>query len=101
MSQVTNSPLALGAYLSSSKLQRFIPEPKSRLGVSFDAVLNKVGSALGSAGSALSGVPTEYTELLEKQLEMQHQLQVVSMHSNIEKSRHEARMAAVRNVRSA
>jgi hypothetical protein len=45
------------------------------------------------------GVQGEYAELLNKQIEMQQQMQLVSMFSNIEKSRHETQMAAVRNIR--
>jgi len=83
-------------------LTRFLPEPKSRLGRSFGAVLQSVGSAIaGVGGGVASSVNPEYMELINKQIEVQQQLLQVSLVSNVEKSKHETQMAAVRNVRAA
>lgn len=76
------------------------------------------GQSLGFFGNILSsvkglttdaaGVPTSmgsnfdfgsYAELLTLQIEVQQQMAAVSMVSNIEKSKHETKMAAVRNIR--
>jgi len=92
----------VGAYLSStSNLLRFIPEPQSRVASTFGNVMKAVGSSISgdSSGSVISLDPG-YQALLEKQIEVQEQLQLVSMESNIEKSKHESKMAAVRNFRA-
>lgn len=86
--------------LASSALDRFMPEPKNRLGANFQGILSSTLSALSSAGPAvIPGLDGSYVQLLNKQIEAQQQMQLVSMESNIEKSKHETQMAAIRNVR--
>ncbi|MCO6430047.1 MAG: hypothetical protein J5J00_04245 [Deltaproteobacteria bacterium] len=82
-----------------SDLMRFAPEPRSRSG--FGTVLNGVKTALGVAGQAagLDGINPIYVELLNKQLQAQFEMQVVSLESNVEKSKHETQMAPIRNIR--
>ena len=80
----------------ASSLARFQPEPRNRLGLDFGSVLSSV---VGAASSTLTGVDPGYVALLNKQIETQQQMQLVSMESNIEKSKHETQMAAIRNVR--
>ncbi len=58
---------------------------------------NAAGGLLGGAGSVLD-VGT-LTSLLQQQIQVQREMQVISMHSNIAKSQHEAEMAPVRNMR--
>jgi hypothetical protein len=41
----------------------------------------------------------EYAQLIQMQLSVQKEMQAVTMVSNVEKSRHESKMSAVRNVR--
>jgi len=81
-------------------MRLYNPEPQSRVGFDFRAILDRVGGLVGQA-TGMGGIDPRYHDLLTKQMEMQEQLQLVSMHSNIEKSRHESKMAAIRNVRSA
>jgi hypothetical protein len=50
--------------------------------------------------SAVTGVEPIYQDLLDKQIEIQLQMQLVTLESNIEKSRHETQMAAIRNIRA-
>lgn len=89
----------LGSYLSSSSnLLRFVPEPKSRVASAFSGVMRSVGQTI-SGGSSVSLDPS-YQALLEKQIELQEQMQRISMESNIEKTRHESKMSAVRNFRA-
>jgi len=80
----------------SSALTRLIPEPKSS--ISLKGLVNTVSNAItnDSSTSMLNG---EYASLIEKQMEMQEQMMLVSMISNSEKTEHETRMAAVRNIR--
>lgn len=87
-----------GGYLSSLNLGRFIPEPRSNQGV-FSKMLGSLGSVAKSAVKSSVGIEPEYADLLNKQIETQQQMMVVSMESNIEKSKHETQMAAVRNMR--
>ena len=86
----------------TSGLVRMPPQPRNRLGVNFRSILSGVATMMGGgAGAAISGTldPT-YSSLLSQQITMQQQMQLVSLHSNIEKSRHESKMAAIRNVRA-
>lgn len=80
---------------------RYIPEPRNSAGPTFRGVMNTVGNVMRSASSGFSGIDGDYVEIINQQIEAQQQLQLVSLHSNIEKSKHETRMAAVRNVRTA
>lgn len=94
-----SSARQIGEFLNGGRLSRILPEPRSRIGSTFGAVLQGVGKAVSGASSAVS-IDPEYRDLIETQMEFQRQMQLVSLHSNIEKSRHEAKMAAIRNVRS-
>ncbi|MBX7137458.1 MAG: hypothetical protein K1X83_05690 [Oligoflexia bacterium] len=91
------------AELASGRIGRFIPEPRSslKLGSAFRNVAGGLARAFGSAAStgATVGIDPEYAELIKQQIEVQQQMQLVSMVSNLEKSRHETQMAAIRNVR--
>lgn len=101
MSSDSNLGVRIGSYLAGNTLNRFIPEPKTSPGISFRSVLNTVGSLAGVAsGGAVSGLDPNYAALIEKQIEVQQQMMLMSMHSNIEKSKHETQMAAVRNLRA-
>src|SRR4051812_47397887 len=84
----------------ASDIIRFAPEPLTRTGVSFGSVLKGVGQALFGTSSVLGGsIDPMYMDLINKQIETQQQMQLVSFESNIEKSKHETQMAAVRNIR--
>jgi len=83
----------------NSGLQRFLPEPRSSAALNFASVLAGAGALLGNTTAGFTGIQAPYLELLMKQIEMQSQMQLVSLYSNIEKSRHETQMAAVRNIR--
>ena len=87
-----------GAYLLSRGLGRFIPEPRNTLST-FGTMLRSVGGVLSTRGRGFPGIEPEYQTLLEKQIEVQQQMQVLSMQSNIEKSKHETQMTAIRNIR--
>ena len=81
-------------------LERYLPEPKSRLGLDFKSVLSSVAGVVQTAsGANLTGIDPGYVDLINKQIETQQQMQLVSMESNIEKSKHETQMAAIRNIR--
>ena len=91
--------------------ENYLPEPSSGgMGVFKDilGIVNNVGSSilgavsngiLGSSGGGTSGISDTNNELIMAQIAMQREMQVTSMISNIEKSKHEARMTPVRNIR--
>ena len=91
-----------GVSAGARALSRLLPEPKSRLAKTFSSVLSGIGGALGAGTSAIAGgaIQSDYAELISKQLEVQQQMMLVSFVSNIEKSKHETEMAAVRNIRA-
>ena len=72
----------------SSLVQRYAPEP----------VANFASALTGSSTSQVDISP-EYRDLIEQQIQTQAELQQVSLYSNLERSQHETRMAAVRNIR--
>ena len=84
---------------SSGSLTRFSPEPKSSLPFSFSSILSGVGSLLSKAGGAFPGLGSNYSDLIQLQMHVQEQMMLMSTYSNIEKSKHETQMAAVRNIR--
>lgn len=55
-------------------------------------------SALGGGGGANTSFNRQY-QLLELQNKMQQEAQMINMISNINKTKHEASMAAIRNVK--
>ena len=97
MSSVGDITGSIGA--GTGLLSRFLPEPRSRAGLSFGGVLKSVGSAIGSIAPGLDGINPVFVELINKQIQTQYEMQIVSFESNIEKSKHETQMAAIRNIR--
>ena len=53
------------------------------------------------SGADITGISGNYQPLIEQQIQLQEQMFLVSMQSNIEKSKHDIQMAAVRNIRVA
>lgn len=60
-------------------------------------LLNGVGSSLlnGTNGGAVA----EFQTLLNKQMEVQAEMQAVSMESNVSRADHETKMTPIRNIR--
>lgn len=54
---------------------------------------------LSALGGGL-GLSTDLFGLLEMQRQLQMEMETVSMISNIDKSKHESKMAAIRNIRT-
>lgn len=84
--------------VSNSVLSRIMPEPKSNY--SFSNILTNIKDSILGTGSSVVGIDSQYADLISKQMEMQEQMMLVSMVSNIEKTTHETKMAAVRNIRT-
>jgi hypothetical protein len=96
-------PLSSGGYglaLSGSSLLRALPEPRNSL-ASWGNSLLSTGATIASSlvpGGDVLGM-NNLTDLLNMQIQIQREMQVISMASNIEKSRHETEMAPIRNMR--
>lgn len=73
---------------------RFIPEPKSGLDT-----FQSVARAVSTIAGGLVGIDPEYRSLIEKQLQLQEQMQRVSMESNLARTEHETEMTPIRNLR--
>jgi hypothetical protein len=107
MSNVSNfSPLQGGSaalMLEGSSALRFAPQPRGSSGLSAAAekVFSVAASAASAAASGFTGVGglTDIPGLLNKQMEIQLIMQLVSMESNISRSKHETEMAPIRNMR--
>ncbi len=84
----------------TSAAAKYLPEPATSGVGAFKDVMNVVGDVGSSVISGLSGaIGGDFAGLIQAQMEAQTEMQTVSMVSNIEKSKHESRMAAVRNIR--
>lgn len=89
---------------SSARLDSFLPQPKSSLGSAFGGFMR---GALGSAAGALTGggsnillgLDSQYEQLLTLQMEMNALSQRTNLQSNVEKARHDTKMAPIRNIR--
>lgn len=84
---------------TESTLRMYSPEPRSRLASTFGTIIQRL-AGLAGANSPSPQLGEGYQDLIDRQILMQEQLQLVSLESNIEKSKHEARMAPIRNVRT-
>jgi hypothetical protein len=90
MLSASNVGSAMKSMIQTSS--RFLPEPVAS-GVSFG------GSLLGGSNTQFIDISPSYQALIERQMQVQMEQQQVSFASNIERSQHESRMAAVRNLR--
>lgn len=85
--------------------ENYLPEPATNgIGAFKDlwqTALNVGGAILGTAlnGSVSQVLNGSGSDLIATQVEMQKEMQVTSMVSNIEKSKHESKMSAIRNIR--
>ena len=80
---------------AASAAANFLPEPVAR-GVDFARSLLR---ADGMTSTTVVDLSPEYQELINKQIETQLEVQQVTLVSNVERSKHEAKMAPIRNVR--
>jgi hypothetical protein len=82
--------------LQVGDLMKFLPEPKSALASGFGQILQK---AFGGVSSVVSGtLEPGYSELIQEQIRQQIQMQLVSLISGTEKSKHETAMVPLRNI---
>jgi hypothetical protein len=89
--------------VSSSEMgsaARYLPEPQSKASKIFKDVVNAVKSVVDdSIGGVSQTIGGDFGELINAQIAAQEEMQTTTMVSNIEKSKHESKMAAIRNIR--
>ena len=83
---------------SKSSFEYIMPEPKSSISNTFGSVLRSAAS-VASTATGLGGVGSEIYTLLDQQVEIQREMQTITMLSNIERSKHEMKMGPIRNMR--
>lgn len=90
-----------GVSVHGSRLLRYPPEPRSSFGSWAQVAGSTVGSIANTAANSGVGLGlgTDLTSLLNQQIQIQREMQVVSMQSNISRSQHEMEMAPIRNMR--
>lgn len=88
------------------KAERYLPQNTVSGVGAFSDVMQGVESLAKTAGSFLTGGVIGgvsdiggFQQLLNQQMEVQLAMQTTSMQSNVEKSKHETRMAPIRNIR--
>ena len=88
---------------NGSSMSNYVPTVNG--GMSASGFVNAVGSAASDITSGLVSSMDPFSsqllnyQLIMKQVEMQRDLQVTNMVSNVEKMKHETQMAPVRNIR--
>lgn len=70
---------------------RYAVEPNNSLVSDFSSIAQTLG---GGAGDIMSG----FTAAIQQQMYWQYQMQMVTMKSNTEKSKHECEMVPLRNL---
>ena len=94
----------LGAFAMSSigrQAAKYLPEPATNgIGMFRDIIQGVTGF-----GADVGGVPDvasgDFADLIHLQIDTQRELQSTTMISNIERSKHESKMSAIRNIRVA
>jgi hypothetical protein len=100
ISIVSTSHGQYGISTGDSALLRVAPEPKNSLGSWMSSIASTGLSVARSVVPGIDGLAGgDLTSLLNMQIQIQQQMQVVSMVSNVERSRHETEMAPIRNMR--
>ena len=79
---------------------RYVPEPSTTGTGLFADVVKKATDFAGNLAGLQSGLSVgSFEQLIAEQLQVQLEMQQVSMISNIERSRHETKMTPLRNLR--
>ncbi len=93
-------------------LNRYLAQPSSNVQVrsntsgtgmsqTFQQALGAVAKVASTSIPGLAGVSPEYSSMIQAQVEMQEQMMKVTLITNVERTRHETKMAPVRNTRVA
>lgn len=84
------------------RIARYLPEPAATGVGMFRDVMRAVRTLSDEAIGGVDPAPVgDFAELIQLQLEAQAEMQTTTMVSNVEKSKHESKMSAIRNIRVA
>lgn len=83
----------------SSGAASYLPEPATTGTGVFKDVISAVKNVAREVGGVSLESSGSFAELIQAQIDAQMEMQTTSMISNIERSKHESKMAAIRNVR--
>lgn len=89
----------------SSGTQQYLPEPavsgygvfREALGLASDIGEVALGAVGAASGASIGG---DFQSLLNLQMQAFEEMQMLTMVSNIERSKHDTKMAAIRNIRA-
>ncbi|MCC6220888.1 MAG: hypothetical protein IT291_06585 [Deltaproteobacteria bacterium] len=85
---------------AAASVARYLPQPASAGVGLFKDVMTSAKQFASDFIGGVENVPTgDFAELIELQIEAQMEMQTTTMVSNIERSKHESKMAAIRNIR--
>lgn len=89
------TPLSPGGAVAES----YDPTP-SQSGIgAFGDILDGAANIAGEIGGVSLDVTGGLSELLQTQMQFQMEMAAINLVSNIEKSKHEAKMSVIRNIR--
>jgi len=92
---------AWGVQPQSSSMLRYAPEPQSGVGSWLKTAASTVANVATAAftGNPMIDSAQDFQQLISTQIQVQRDMQLYTMISNLERSRHETEMAPVRNMR--
>ena len=100
------STLSLSAMSNvSTGTQQYLPEPatdgygvfREAMGLASDIGEVALGAVGAASGASIGG---DFQSLLNLQMQAFEEMQMLTMVSNIERSKHDTKMAAIRNIRA-
>ena len=93
------TPISPGAEIVQDSAASYLPEPSSTGVGLFHDVLDVARTAVGEVGGVSLEATGSFAELIQAQIQAQMEMQTTSLISNLERSKHESKMAAIRNIR--
>ena len=101
MSGIQNNSILQGISDTTQYTVKYLPEPATTGVGMFRDVITAAGSVSGSLVGNVARTITggSFEDLISQQIHIQQELQTATMMSNTEKSKHEAKMAPIRNIR--
>ncbi len=101
---MATNPLGIASEVTktlAATAERYLPEPAVTGIGAFGDVLDMVDQFTGdSVGGVSTSALGDFADLIQMQIEVQKEMQTTTMVSNVEKSKHESKMAPIRNIRT-
>jgi hypothetical protein len=77
----------------------YLPEPSSTGMGLFQDAMDIARTAAGEIGGVSLDATGGFADLIQAQIQAQMEMQTTTLVSNLERSKHESKMAAIRNIR--